>query len=74
MKAMERFGRKFLAWTLALGFGLGLLGLLVPTGESIRRAEIDSPFTEAVEPELSLHHAPADKAYHDPGLAGWMTP
>ena len=71
---MERFGRKFLAWTLALGLALGLLGLLVATGESIRQAEIASPFTEAVEPELPLHHPPADNTYHHPGLAGWMTP
>ena len=74
MKAIERFGRKFLAWTLALGLALGLLGLLVATGESIRQAEIASPFTEAVEPELPLHHAPADSTYHPPGLAAWMTP
>ena len=72
---MERFGGKFLAWTLALGLALGLLGLLVATGESIRHAEIASPFTEAVEPELPLHHhAPADNTYHHPGLAAWMTP
>ena len=71
---MERFGRKFLAWTLALGLGLGLLGLLVATGESIRRAEIASPFTETVEPELPLDHTPVDNTYHHPGLAGWMTP
>lgn len=71
---MEFFGRKFLAWTIALGLSLGLLGLLVATGESIRRAEIASPFTEAVEPELPLHRAPVDNTYHDPGLAGWMTP
>ena len=74
MKATERFGRKFIAWTLALGLALGLLGLLVATGESIRQAEIASPLTEAVEPELPLHHAPADNTYHHPGLAGWMTP
>ena len=74
MKAMERFGTKFLAWTLALGMALGLLGLLVATGESIRHAEIASPFTEAVEPELPLHHAPADNTYHHPGLAAWRTP
>ena len=71
---MERFGKKFLAWSLALGIGLALLGFLVATGESIRRAEIASPFTEAVEPELPLRHAPVDNTYHDPGLAGWMTP
>jgi len=71
---MERFGRKFLACTFPLGFGLGLFGLLVATGESIRRAEIASPFTEAVEPELPLHSAPVDNTYHHPGLAGWMTP
>jgi hypothetical protein len=71
---MERFGTKFLAWAFALGLGLGLLGLLVATGESIRRAEIASPFTEAVEPELSLPHAAVDNTYHRPGLPGWMTP
>jgi hypothetical protein len=71
---MERFGRKFLAWTLMLGLGLGLLGLLVVTGESIRRAGISSPFTEAVEPELPLRHAPVDNTYRHQGLAGWMTP
>ena len=71
---MDRFGGKFLAWALALGLVLGLLGLLVATGESIRQAEIASPFTEAVEPELPLHHAPADDTYHHPGLEAWMTP
>jgi hypothetical protein len=74
VKARDRFLGKFLAWTVALGFCLCLLGLLVATGESIRRAEIASPFTEAVEPELPLHHAPVDNTYHHPGLAGWMTP
>jgi len=74
VKAMDRFGGKFLAWTFALGVCLCLLGLLVATGESIRRAEVASPFTEAVEPELPLHHEPVDKTYHHPGLAGWMTP
>jgi len=74
VKAMDRFGGKFLAWTVALGLGLGLLGLLVATGESIRHAEVASPFTAAVEPELPLHYAPADNTYHHPGLAGWMTP
>jgi hypothetical protein len=71
---MERFGSTFLPWIFGLGLGLGLLGLLAATGESIRRAEIASPFTGAVEPELPLHHAPVDKTYHDPGLAGWRTP
>ena len=71
---MEGVGRKVLAWTFALGLGLALLGLLVATGHSIRRAEIASPFTDAVEPELPLHHSPVDNTYHHPGLAGWMTP
>jgi len=71
---MERFCRTFLVWTLALGLALGLFGLLVATGESIRRVEIGSPFTGAVEPELPLNRAPVDTTYHDPGLGGWMTP
>ena len=71
---MESFGRKSLAGALGLGVALCLLGLLVATGESIRRAEIASPFTETVEPELPLDPAPVDKTYHHPGLAGWMTP
>ena len=71
---MGRFGTKFLVWTLALGVALGLVALLVATSESIRRAEIASPFTERVEPELPLHHAPVDNTYHHPGLSGWMTP
>lgn len=72
---MERFGGKFVAWTVALGLGLCLLGLLVATGESIRPAgEITSPFTEAVEPELPLPYAPVDKTYRHPTLAAWMTP
>lgn len=71
---MERFGRKLLAWTFALGFGVGMVGLLVATGESIRRAEIASPFAEAVKPELPLSYAPVDSTYHHPGLAGWMAP
>jgi hypothetical protein len=74
VKAMERFGRKFLAWTIALGLSLCLLGLLVATGESIRRAEIASPLPEAAKPELAIKHAPVDTTYRDPALAVWMTP
>lgn len=71
---MERFGGKLLVCTFALGLCLCLLGLLVATGESIRRAEVASPFTEAVEPELPLHYAPVDNTYRDPALSAWMTP
>jgi hypothetical protein len=71
---MEPRGRKFLAWTIALGLSLCLLGLLVATGESIRHAEIASPLPHAAEPELPITHAPADDAYHHPGLEAWMTP
>jgi hypothetical protein len=71
---MESFGRKFLALTIALGLSLCLLGLVVATGESIRHAEIASPFTEVVEPELPLPRAPVDNTYHHPALAAWMTP
>ena len=71
---MESFGRKFLAWSIALGLALCLLGLLVATGESIRHAKITSPLPEALEPELPVKHAPVDNTYHDPALAAWMTP
>ena len=71
---MECFGRKFLSWTIALGLALALFGLLVAAGESVRHAEIASPSTEAVKPELPPHEAPVDGTYHDPGLAGWMAP
>jgi len=47
---------------------------VVATGESIRRAEVTSPFTEAVEPELPLYHPTVDTTYHDPARAAWMTP
>ena len=50
---MESFGRKFLAWTIALGLSLCLLGLLVATGESIRHAEIASPLPQAAEPNAT---------------------
>ena len=72
--AVESFGRKFLAWTIALGISLCLLGLLVAIGESIRHAEIPSPLPEALEPELPVKHAPVDNTYRDPALAAWMTP
>ena len=71
---MGYFSRKFVAWTIALGLGLCLLGLLVATGESIRHAEIASPFTQAVEPDLPLDRSPVDDTYHHPGLAVWPTP
>jgi hypothetical protein len=71
---MELFGRKFLAWTIALGLSLCLLGLLVATGESIRHAKIASPPPEAAEPEKPIKQAPVDDTYHDPALAAWMTP
>lgn len=73
MKAIECLGGRLLAWTVALGLCLCLLGLLVATGESIRPAEIISPFTETVEPEIPLQYAPIDKTYHHPALAAWMT-
>jgi hypothetical protein len=71
---MESRGRKFLAWTIALGLSLCLLGLLVATGESIRHAEIASPLPHAAEPELPITHAPVDNLYRDPAIAAWMTP
>jgi hypothetical protein len=74
VKAIERLEGKLLAWAIALGLCLCLLGLLVATGESIRPAEIASPFTETVEPELPLQSAPIDKTYHHPAFAAWMTP
>ena len=71
---MECFGRTFLAWTIALGLSLCLLGLLVATGESIRPAKIASPPPDAAEPEKPIKQAPVDDTYHDPALAAWMTP
>ena len=71
---MEPLGRRSLAWALALGLALCLIGLLVATGESIRHAEIASPLPEAAEPELPIKHAPVDNTYRDPALAAWMTP
>ena len=71
---MACFGRKFFAWTVALGLALVLVTLLVATGESIRHAEIASPFTQAVEPDLPLDRSPVDDTYHHPGLAVWPTP
>jgi hypothetical protein len=71
---MESFGRKFLAWTIALGLCLCLLGLLVATGASIRHAEIVSPLPKAAEPELPIKDAPVDNTYRDPALGAWMTP
>ena len=71
---MACVGGKFLAWTVAFGLALILVALLVATGESIRHAEIASPVTQAVQPELPLEHPPVDDTYHDPGLAVWPTP
>jgi hypothetical protein len=68
---IERFGGKVLAWSFALALILALVGLLVATGESLRRQERRSPFTQVVEPDLPL--APAD-VYHSPGVAAWPTP
>ena len=72
---IERFGGKVLAWSFALVLILALIGLLVATGESLRRQEHRSPFTQVVEPDLPLQslEAPAD-VYHSPGVAAWPTP
>jgi len=72
---IERFGGKVLAWVSALVLLLALIGLLVATGESLRRQEHRSPFTKAVEPDVPLQspEAPAE-VYHAPGLAAWPTP
>ena len=71
---MACFGRQVLAWTVALGLALVLVALLVATGESIRHAEIASPFNQAVEPDLPLDQPPVTDTYHHPGLAVWPTP
>jgi hypothetical protein len=68
------FRGKFLAWSVVLGLALLLVTLLVATGETIRHAEIASPLTQPVEPDLSLDGPPFDDTYHDPGLAVWRTP
>jgi hypothetical protein len=72
---IERFGGKVLAWSSALALILALVGLLVATGESLRRQEHRSPFTQVVEPDLPLQtpEASAD-VYHSPGVAAWPTP
>lgn len=74
MRVMERFGGKFVAWTIALALSLGLLGLLVATGESIRHVETATPSAEPIDPEMPFHYEPIDKTYHHPALAAWMTP
>jgi hypothetical protein len=72
---IERFGGKVLAWSSAIVLILALVGLLVATGESLRRQEHRSPFTQVVEPDLPLQspEAPVD-IYHSPGVAAWPTP
>ena len=72
---IERFGGKVLAWVSALVLLLALMGLLVATGESLRRQEHRSPFTQVVEPDVPRQspEAPAE-VYHAPGLAAWPTP
>ena len=72
---IERFGGKVLAWSSALVLILALAGLLVATGESLRRQEHRSPFTQVVEPDLPLPtpEVPAD-VYHSPSVAAWPTP
>ena len=72
---VERFGGKVLAWSSALVLILALVGLLVATGESLRRQEHRSPFTQVVEPDLPVQvpEIPAD-VYHSPGVAAWPTP
>ena len=70
-----RFGRKLLAWTIALGLALVLVAFLIATGELIGHAEIASPLTQAVEPDV-VHAKPGedlavDDTYHHPGLAVW---
>jgi hypothetical protein len=71
---MEPLGGKSLAWTVALGLGLCLLGLLLAAVELSRHAEIASMLPEAAEPELPIKHEPVDNTYRDPALAAWMTP
>ena len=72
---IERFGGKVLAWSSALVLILALAGLLVATGESLRRQEHQSPFTQVDEPDLPLQkpEVPAD-VYHSPTVAAWPTP
>ena len=72
---IERFGGKVLAWSSALVLILALAGPPVATGESLRRQEHRSPFTQVVEPDLPLQtpEVPAD-VYHSPSVAAWPTP
>jgi hypothetical protein len=72
---IERFGGKVLAWSSALVLLLALVALLVATGESLRRQEHRSPFTQVVEPDLPLQsgEVPAD-VYHSPSVAAWPVP
>jgi len=70
---MERWGGKLLVATLALGLVLALVGLFAATSESLRRQEHSFPFTEAVEPELSLQNSEAQNGDHAPGVTAWPT-
>jgi hypothetical protein len=72
---IERFGGKVLAWISALVLLLALIGLLVATGESLRRQEHRSPFTKAIEPDAPRQSPEAPvEVYHAPSVAAWPTP
>ena len=71
---VERIKAKVLSWAFALALVLALIGLVVATGESLRRQEHRVPLMETLEPPLPPQHSETPDTYHDPGVAGWPAP
>jgi len=71
---MKRLRRKVSVWMAALGLALALVGLLVATGESLRRAERVPPIAGLSERAAAPRDASAEDAYHPAGSPFWRTP
>ena len=61
-------------WLAALGLVLALVGLLVATGESLRRVERVPPMAGLAERATAPRDASAEDAYHPAGSPFWRTP
>ena len=71
---LQRIKGRLLIWSLALALVLALIGLIVATGESLRRQGHSTPLTDTIESPLPRPPSDADERYYGSSIAGWPTP